>query len=67
MTLIKEAIDYVETIGVTAIKSIELESDPILHDHHRAVSLWLGIGIFLFPIIFAWFTLRKTHGLLFYI
>lgn len=27
----------------------------------RAVSILLGIGIFLIPLIFAWFTLRKGH------
>jgi len=30
----------------------------------REVGVWLGIGIFLFPIIFSWFTLRKGHSTL---
>ena len=28
----------------------------------RSVSIWLGLGIFLWPYIFAWFTLRKGHS-----
>ena len=30
----------------------------------RPVSIWLGIGIFLVPIIFAWFTLRQGYSTL---
>jgi hypothetical protein len=30
--------------------------------HHRKVSLVLGIGIFLLPIVFVWFLLRKGHS-----
>lgn len=32
--------------------------------HHRAVSLPLILGIFLLPIVFAWFTLRQGHSTL---
>jgi len=28
----------------------------------RKVGILLGIGIFVFPLIFAWFTLRKGHS-----
>lgn len=28
----------------------------------RSVGFWLGVGIFLFPIIFVWFLLRQGHG-----
>ncbi len=28
----------------------------------RSVGFFLGVGIFLFPLIFAWFTLRKGHS-----
>ena len=28
----------------------------------RKVSFLLGLGIFLFPLIFAWFTLRAGHS-----
>ena len=34
------------------------------HRNKRSVGFLLGIGIFLFPIIFAWFTLRKGHSTL---
>lgn len=30
----------------------------------RKIGVWLGIGIFLLPVIFAWFTLRKGHSLI---
>lgn len=30
--------------------------------NHRSVSLPLALGIFLLPIIFAWFTLRQGHS-----
>lgn len=36
---------------------------PVQQLDYRPVSLWLGIGIFLLPIIFAWFTLRSGHTL----
>ncbi|MDA7088963.1 hypothetical protein PH586_21510 [Pseudomonas sp. SA3-5] len=29
---------------------------------NRSVGFWLGMGIFLFPIIFAWFLLRQGHS-----
>lgn len=45
-----------------------LTSQPRLSEqnasHHRAVSLALALGIFLLPIIFAWFTLRQDHSTL---
>lgn len=28
----------------------------------RSVGIWLGVGIFLFPIIFVWFLLRQGHS-----
>lgn len=28
----------------------------------RSVGFWLGVGIFLFPIIFVWFLLRQGHS-----
>lgn len=28
----------------------------------RKVGIWLGIGIFLLPFVFSWFTLRKGHS-----
>lgn len=31
------------------------------YDNARSVGLLLGIGIFLLPIVFAWFTLRQGH------
>lgn len=34
---------------------------PNVKTEERSVSILLGIGIFLIPIIFAWFTLRKGH------
>lgn len=34
---------------------------PTQSGNERPVSILLGIGIFLIPIIFAWFTLRKGH------
>lgn len=33
-------------------------------DDKRSVGIWLGIGILILPIIFAWFTLRKGHTVL---
>ncbi len=30
--------------------------------NHRSVSLPLALGVFLLPIIFAWFTLRQGHS-----
>jgi len=34
------------------------------HRNKRSVGFLLGLGIFLFPLIFAWFTLRKGHSTL---
>jgi len=31
---------------------------------NRKIGLLLGVGIFLFPLIFSWFTLRKGHSAL---
>lgn len=38
--------------------------NPPAPQANRKVSILLGIGIFLFPLIFAWFTLRKGHSTL---
>lgn len=38
---------------------------PIITDTYptqRQVSIWLGIGILIVPIIFAWFTLRQGYS-----
>lgn len=37
-------------------------TDIAMHGEARKVSIPLAIGIFLLPIIFAWFTLRKGYG-----
>lgn len=29
---------------------------------NRSVGLWLGLGVFLFPVIFVWFLLRQGHS-----
>lgn len=29
---------------------------------NRSVGFWLGLGVFLFPIVFVWFLLRKGHS-----
>ena len=34
------------------------------HRNKRSVGFLLGLGIFLFPLIFSWFTLRKGHSTL---
>ena len=40
-------------------------TDTVLSDAHvkpnRKVGVWLGIGIFCMPYVFAWFLLRKGH------
>lgn len=41
----------------------QAQGTPVQYLDYRPVSLWLGIGIFLLPIIFAWFTLRSGHTL----
>ncbi|MBI7130994.1 OB-fold protein [Pseudomonas aeruginosa] len=28
----------------------------------RSVGFWLGVGVFLFPVVFAWFLLRQGHS-----
>ena len=35
---------------------------PSEQEELKGVGFWLAIGIFLFPYIFAWFTLRKGHS-----
>lgn len=41
-----------------------MTSDAITSPPDRKVGWLLGIGIFLLPIVFAWFTLRKGHSTL---
>lgn len=41
----------------------ETDTDAI-QIQHRKIGIWLGIGIVIVPIIFAWFTLRQGYSTL---
>ena len=62
---VKSAKSHSETYTETT-QAPPIVSPPVTdtRSNQRQVSIWLGIGIFLVPIIFAWFTLRQGYSTL---
>lgn len=40
--------------------TVQMQPAPAIS---RSVGFWLGVGIFLFPVVFVWFLLRQGHSI----